>query len=247
MTQFRVLLVDDENDLIDTLREELSYKGWLTDLANDGLMGLEIFKQKKFDIVISDVRMPKADGIQLLTAVRAIDRKVPFVLMSAFADIPFWEGYALGANAFVGKPFRIDILLDLLERLKIPLEQQWMDRENIWKGAKPIQHIVMDGKVNTEIFSLGRGGMFINPGSNSLLKGQLLSFLITTPRFVLEGIGKVLWRRGGGTKGLGPGLGVEFLYLKEPGRSLIAGIIEQSSEKAYIPRGEMRAVDQACS
>lgn len=243
MSPYRALLVDDEEELRETLREELSSENWSVNEARDGQEALDLLRDRHYDIIVSDIRMPKVDGLQLLTQLRARDRHVTFVLMSAYADIPYWEGYALGADAFFGKPFRIQELEDLLDRVKKPKELRWMDIENTRKTWKISQHVVVEYRPQSHNFSIGRGGMFIDPGTNSVRKGQLLSFQVNLPKFILEGIGKVLWRRGPGEGGLAAGIGVEFLYLEEPGRSLIIDSIEQSEEKSYIPRGALTIVE----
>lgn len=242
MNQPRALIVDDEIDLREAICDELRDENWLVESAGDGQLALAKLKEEQFDVIISDIRMPKVDGLNLLRSVRKTDANIVFVLMSAYADIPIWEGYAQGANAFFGKPFRIQELEDLLGRMRLPIQQRWGEAEkNRWQWPV-VNHIELNVGKSFENFSLGRGGMFVDPGVHSVRNGQILSFCVKTSNFPLEGLGKVLWKRGPGEDGLAPGLGVEFLFLEESCRGIVTEAIEKSRERAFVPRGDRAPV-----
>jgi CheY-like chemotaxis protein len=239
MSKVRTLVVDDEAELRKSLRDELLMDGWDVDDAEDGLMALQKMEKQNFDVVIADVRMPNLDGWSLLRKVRTKDLKTIFVIMSAYADTPPWEAYALGADAFFGKPFRISDLEELMRRMSLPMLDRWGDAERQQARWELSDHIDVDVSKHPENFSLGRGGMFISGETQSVRKGGILSFRVTTADLVLEGIGKVRWKRGTQEEGLAPGLGVEFLYLHDSCRSMITQAIAKSKEKAFIPRGTL--------
>jgi hypothetical protein len=98
-------------------------------------------------------------------------------------------------------------------------------------------HIELDDGEISENFSLGSGGMFVNSRSQNASKGQILSFRVNTSSFVLEGVGKAVWTRRPGNPNLAPGLGIEFLYLEDSCRQVVASLVKQSQVKAFIPGG----------
>ncbi|HYX33985.1 MAG TPA: response regulator [Oligoflexus sp.] len=237
MNQLKALVVDDETDIQRIICDELISQNWEAKGVGDGLLALEQLKNEKYDVIISDISMPKMDGLELLREVRKTDKRVVFVLMSAVVTLPLWEGYALGANAFFGKPFPIHDLTRLLVRMQLPARQRWAGAGKKTDEFKISNHIELDNGEISENFSLGSGGMFVNPGSQNAVKDQILSFRVNMPRFVLEGIGMVMWTRRPGNPNLAPGLGIEFLYLEDSCRELVASLVIRSQVKAFIPAG----------
>lgn len=240
MSQRRALVVDDEPELREAICDELSLENWQVEDAADGQAALEKMQASRFDVIISDIRMPRVDGLQLLQKIRSGNSQIIFILMSAYADIPIWESYANGAQAFFGKPFRIQDLEDLLVRMELPPEKRWSEAEKIRWQWQAVNHIEASATAG-ENFSLGSGGMFLDPGAHNVRKGQIISFHIKTSALLLKGMGRVLWKRGAGEGGMAPGLGIEFLFLEESCRQQVAQAIEKSQEKAFVPRGSLSA------
>ena len=83
----KILIIDDEQGIRDFLAYELGRQGYTVLAAKDGEKGVEKLREEKFDLVISDIKMPKMDGIELLQKIRAEQPDVPVVLMTAFATI----------------------------------------------------------------------------------------------------------------------------------------------------------------
>lgn len=112
----RILVVEDDADARSLLAEILQSEGYEVELAEDGLKALECLKGGAFGIVLTDVRMPGIEGLDLLREIRKSWPKLPVLLMTAFGD---WEMYgeALreGAVDMIGKPFRRAELLKVLE------------------------------------------------------------------------------------------------------------------------------------
>jgi CheY-like chemotaxis protein len=239
MEYAKTLIVDDEDDVRKSLHDELVMDGWDVVEARDGLAALQHLEKQDFDVVVSDVRMPNLDGWGLLRQVREKDLETIFVIMSAYADIPPWEPYALGADAIFGKPFRISDLEELIKRMRLPMLERWGDAERQKAAWEITDHMEVDVTRYPENFSLGRGGMFLDRKMPNIRKGGIMSFRVTTPEFVLEGIGKVRWTRGTNKEGLAPGLGVEFLYLNDSHRGRVVQAIAKSKERAFIPRGSL--------
>ena len=112
-----VLLVDDETSILDSLRILLKNAGFAPHTAHGGRAGLEALQTLAPDIVLSDIRMPGVDGVQLLAAARAHDADLPVILMTAQATLQSaMQAVNEGAYYYIQKPFRNDELLAILRR-----------------------------------------------------------------------------------------------------------------------------------
>jgi DNA-binding NtrC family response regulator len=100
----RILIVDDDSDLAETLKMQFELSGFYAKSALSGHQALRLFDHQDFDVVLSDIRMPDGDGIELLDSLRANGVKAPFVAMSGFAK-PDWEASNTQPSARVSKPF----------------------------------------------------------------------------------------------------------------------------------------------
>jgi two-component system response regulator HydG len=112
-----VLVVDDETGILDSLRILLKGEGFAAHTAHGGRAGLEQLEGLRPDIVLTDVRMPGVDGLQILGAARALDPHMPVVLMTAQATLQSaMQAVNEGAFYYIQKPFRNDELLAILRR-----------------------------------------------------------------------------------------------------------------------------------
>jgi CheY-like chemotaxis protein len=110
----KILVVDDDPILLDLLTETLTAIGYNVESATDGFNALEILQYENFDIVVSDIKMPKLDGFGLLTKIRDKYPKLP-VLFITGVDSPEIIGQAT-PNGFLAKPFRINHIEELIEK-----------------------------------------------------------------------------------------------------------------------------------
>ncbi|MBI4800764.1 MAG: response regulator [Desulfarculus sp.] len=107
----RVLVVDDEPMVLDVLTRYLRRQGLEATAAGDGQEALRLFSQEPCDLVISDLRMPGMDGLQLLHAIKGLNPRVPFIFISGYGDIPtVVEALKAGAENFLTKPLEMDLL-----------------------------------------------------------------------------------------------------------------------------------------
>ncbi|HNP19552.1 MAG TPA: response regulator transcription factor [Fulvivirga sp.] len=117
----RVLLVEDDLNLGQILKEYLELKGFETVLARDGQAGLTAFAKNAFDICILDVMMPKMDGFELGKEIRAINSDLPFIYLTAKAlKEDAIKGLTVGADDYMTKPFSME---ELLLRIKAILRR----------------------------------------------------------------------------------------------------------------------------
>ena len=113
----RVLIVDDEAGILETLQILLRNEGFEPHVAAGGKVGLEQIDALSPDIVLSDVRMPGVDGVEVLAAARAHDPNTPVILMTAQATLQTaMQAVNEGAFYYIQKPFRNDELVAILRR-----------------------------------------------------------------------------------------------------------------------------------
>lgn len=113
----RILVIDDELGIRNLLEYELGKQGYTVKTAPNGQEGVEQFKKNKFHLVISDIKMPKLDGLQVLEFVKKSDPDTEMIMITGFGTVETAvEAMRKGAYDFVQKPFNIDELLSLVEK-----------------------------------------------------------------------------------------------------------------------------------
>ena len=113
----RILVVEDERNMRDIIRDYLIVHGLECDLARDGREALELLEEADFDAVVLDVLMPGLDGFGVCRAVRR-HSAVPILFLTALgSEEDMLRGYALGADDYVTKPFSLAVLLAKLQVL----------------------------------------------------------------------------------------------------------------------------------
>lgn len=125
----KILVVEDDKDLNKLVCTYLRGCGYEVSACFDGEEAIEMMEQKQFNMVISDIMMPKMDGFELAESIRSFDTQIPILFMSAKDDKPSkMLGYKIGIDDYVVKPFDIDVLImkvnALLRRAKIETEKK---------------------------------------------------------------------------------------------------------------------------
>jgi two-component system, NtrC family, nitrogen regulation response regulator NtrX len=107
-----ILIIDDEKAIRKTLSEILSYEGYKIDEAGDGEEGLKKLKEKEFDVVLCDIKMPKVDGLEFLEKSREINADTPIIMISGHGTIETAvEAVKKGAYDYISKPPDLNRLL----------------------------------------------------------------------------------------------------------------------------------------
>lgn len=115
----RLLVVDDELGMRETLTDILQTAGYDVDVAANGLAALDLLTAGVYDVVVMDVRMPKLDGVSVLQRMGPPPPRV--ILMTAYAlDEQLAQAVEADAFAVVQKPFPVRSLLQLVERAAVP-------------------------------------------------------------------------------------------------------------------------------
>ncbi len=113
----RVLIVDDESGILDSLRILLKTEGFVPYTAHGGRQGIDKIDELQPDIVLTDVRMPDVTGVQVLSHARQADADMPVILMTAQATLQSaMQAVNEGAFYYIQKPFRNDELVAILRR-----------------------------------------------------------------------------------------------------------------------------------
>lgn len=108
----RILFVEDEEDLALIVADTLRAQGYEVITANDGVAGLDRFKSEGADIVVADVMMPKMDGFSMAKEIRKSSPTVPLLFLTAKSTIDdVEEGFEIGANDYLKKPFELRELI----------------------------------------------------------------------------------------------------------------------------------------
>ena len=116
-TKKTILLADDDDNLRRVLEFQLSEAGYKIRAAADGAEALEIFANYDFDCVISDLRMPKLSGLELLEKIKTINSETPVIVITAFGEVETAvSAMKAGAFDYINKPFNRDEILLTLER-----------------------------------------------------------------------------------------------------------------------------------
>src|SRR4030095_7099348 len=122
-----LLVVDDELGMRQFLTHLLQREGHDVRVAENGVSAMAQLRERKADLILSDVRMPDMSGIELLRSARELLPEVEVIMMTAFANVdPAREAFLLGAYDFVQKPFDNDLLKETVARalLKISLVKE---------------------------------------------------------------------------------------------------------------------------
>jgi DNA-binding response OmpR family regulator len=114
----RVLVVEDNRDLRSAIRDTFLMRGFVVNVARDGAEALDLAKDERYDVVVTDLRMPKMDGIRLSRLLRVFANRPKIIVITAFPD---WEVEqhdlrSFGAVQFFTKPLDLVELADAVQR-----------------------------------------------------------------------------------------------------------------------------------
>lgn len=152
---YQILVVEDEQRVADLLKMGLEEIGYRVVLAFDGQLGLRLFKSNHFDLVISDVILPKLDGFEMSKEIRKLNPGVPILMLTALGSTDDkLEGFDAGADDYMVKPFdlrelnaRINVLLKRStstvrqrpEKLSYAGLEIDLNTKNVWRDGRSVK------------------------------------------------------------------------------------------------------------
>jgi len=164
----RILIVEDERKIADTLKFGLNEKGFNVDVAYDGNLGHRLFCANDYDIIILDINLPEMNGYDLCKAVRLKNQAVPVLMLTSMRALnDKIEGYNAGADDYMVKPFEFkELVLKINSLLKRSMHQNF-PVGNVLKAS--------DLEMNLDSKEVKRNNKIINLTAKEF---QLLEYLL---------------------------------------------------------------------
>jgi two-component system, OmpR family, copper resistance phosphate regulon response regulator CusR len=172
----KILIVEDEHKIADTLRFGLIENGYYVEVAYDGTIGYKLFTTHQFNLVILDINLPGMNGYELCKAIRNRDSSIPIIMLTALNALnDKIEGYDAGADDYLVKPFEFkELLLKIRVLLKRTMNQN-IPVGSILKASELVMNL--DSK------EVKRGNKLINLTAKEF---QLLEYLMRNKNKVVS-------------------------------------------------------------
>ncbi len=178
LNDIKVLYVEDDPDVREQLAFFLRKKVGKLFIANDGDQGISIFKNEKPDVVVTDLKMPVMDGIQMSKAIRQLDNNCSIIITTAFSDVEqILMAVDAGISKYLIKPIDPSDLIDAMKELAkinhISEGRFTLVGDHIYRERDDIKEIEM--KIQKEVAhyvktSTGKGPQYVK----SMIRGQLI-------------------------------------------------------------------------
>lgn len=176
MEERKLLLVEDEQKIADTLKLGLTENGYQVDVAYDGAIGWKLFQQHAYNLVILDLNLPGMNGYDLCKNIRVKDAAVPIIMLTALSSLENKiEGYDAGADDYIIKPFAFK---ELLMKIRVLLKRTMSQHIPVGTLLK-----ASDLEMNLDSKEVSRGGKSINLTAKEF---QLLEYLLRNKNRVVS-------------------------------------------------------------
>jgi signal transduction histidine kinase/FixJ family two-component response regulator len=187
-TAEKIVLVDDEKRMCDSLSKLLTGDGYEVDAYQDAPAAAEAIRNHKTDLVITDIKMPKLDGIGLLGIVKEVDEEIPVILMTGYAALDSAiEAVARGAYDYLMKPIEF-AKLQLAVRRALERRSSVLDRRNLMERLK-IATMLQERRIN-ELNALYEAGKSI--GSTANLQELLRQIVVLASSVTEAKVGSIM-------------------------------------------------------
>jgi len=229
-----ILVVDDELELLEIFSAWLGHSGFRVFTAPNGAEALKVLQARKVDVLLSDIRMPIMNGVDLVRNLNQMETPPPkIIFVTGYGNFSRREIFGLGVEALLDKPLSRPILLDALDRCLMDSADKWLT-----PSPQPItQRIVLELEglkeaATASTFTLGRGGCCV--ACDLPLKEE--SPVDLSVRFAREGLGleaqgTVAWVDTEQKK-----TGVAFDYLQPECRPWVLARINSENPRSFIPQ-----------
>lgn len=172
----KILIVEDEKKIADTLKLGLSENGYLVEVAYNGDIGWKIFQNHPFDLVVLDINLPGLNGYELCKLIRANNYNIPVIMLTALSSLnDKVEGYDSGADDYIIKPFEFK---ELVMKIRVLLRRTLNQNIPVGMTLK-----AGDIEVNLDSKEVTRNGVAINLTAKEF---QLLEYLLRNKNRVVS-------------------------------------------------------------
>ena len=223
----KVLIVDDEPALREIFAKWLLCAGCgEVKTAGDGEEALATLDRERFNLLISDVRMPKMDGITLVRRLAERESTIPSIIfVSGFGDVDEREMYGQGVEAFLSKPLRMAELLLAIQRALAERSVLWLEpMESVPRQTLRI------GAEDAAGMRLGRGGFSVRCEQPLTLGKVSFATDGNAGGNELKGQGFVRWRSKSDQR-----VGVEFSFLDQGSRGWVLEELSKETPRCFLP------------
>ncbi len=159
MRALRVLVIDDEQIVLESVKAVLGHEGMETDLAQSSSDGLAWGLEREYDLVLTDIRMPEIGGMRILRDLKRARPSLPIVIFTGYATVQSAvQAMKLGAADYIEKPFTPEMLVTTvhkaLEKAKVelPERQEVVNREEV---IRVLERAAVDSAFVASLFSYG--------------------------------------------------------------------------------------------
>lgn len=240
--KIQVLVVDDEVDIQEIIKDLFEAFGFKVTTAGSGNKAWDLIQNNKFEVIISDIRMPDGSGIELIKKLKEKDFFIPkFFFISGYSDYGLSEILDLGAEGLFTKPFEAASLRSNIEKTLMSDRRRWTDL-NPPTPEKIINFkgLSVQGAMKKSQLKFGRGGFYYRIRFGNIVVGDLVKFDFSFEEDFefkkLSGIAKVLWvRPGDSLNSKTEGIGCEIKSISEDSIGDFLNWLADNPMKEYIP------------
>ena len=133
MEDFQILFVDDEREILSVVKRYLSLQGYRVTVVENGLDAFELIKERDFDIVFVDLKMPEFDGLELLQAIKEYRPEIEVIILTGYGTIESAiKALKLGSYDYLQKPIdleRLKVLIDRIIEKKKPQSENRLEED----------------------------------------------------------------------------------------------------------------------
>ena len=242
----KILAVDDEEGITEYLHTIFTGAGFEVETASGGWQAWDRICKESFDFVITDVRMERGDGIELVEKIRDMPAPKPLIaIMSAYTDVLISDVYDRGAVAFISKPPSSSFLISTVKRALTDDAAKWLDSSD-YPGSASL-NLSFDSfadALKLGFIAIGTGGLFIHISNKQFVENQYVNLEIKFNSGAVEsvqGVGLIKWTRLSTSRLFYGGLGIELIRLSPEAKAVILNQIANNSPTAFIPVGMIPA------
>jgi DNA-binding response OmpR family regulator len=171
-----ILIIEDDHRLAELIQRGLEEQGFITTLAYDGLSGKKLALQNNYNLIITDIILPKLNGLDLCREIRESKPDIPIIMLTALGTTDDKvEGFDAGADDYLVKPFE---MRELLVRIRALLKRHHKTANN---SGNILKYSELEMNLNTKIVKRNETEISLTPKEFNLLK-----YMLQNPERVLS-------------------------------------------------------------